>query len=186
MCAAHLWSDIVQHLRSVKDPKGTYKKARGSNLRSIFKLYFDISGHRFKKTDTSCFIELLSDMRDALVHDRPEAAHDYSSQRVDEVEKWRNRLTQFLSNDEIEWLPRIRETEPISFSIQGEPPILKFMKYPVAKMIYERTRVTTKVISKMMFERIGNLYLAQDKGVEDFDKRILANGELFRLWQAGE
>lgn len=60
------------------------------------------------------------------------------------------------------------------------------MKYPVAKMIYERTRVTTKVISKMMFERIGNLYLAQDKGVEDFDKRILANGELFRLWQAGE
>jgi len=186
MCAAHLWSQIVQHLQAVTKPSDNSKKAKGSNLARRFKMYFDICEIQYQDTPISKFVELLSDMRNALVHDGPEAAFDDSSQRVDEVVEWRSRLNEFLSNDEIEWLPRIRPGNPKSFRKGGEPAIGKFMKYSVAKMIYEHTNNTAKEISSMMFARIGQLNLAPEKNIEDFDERIRFDGPLFRLWQAGE
>ena len=83
------------------------------------------------------------------------------------------------------WLPRVRNTaDKLGFQNMGEPPVMKFMKFPVAKWAIKSTLEVSNEMAAMIFEHGGTPKLVTDFSV--IDGRFHNDDDLMRLWQGGE
>jgi hypothetical protein len=132
-------------------------------------------------------ISLITDMRHELEHDKPEPHHDDSKERVDALLKWHRRLVPVVGKEALLWQPLIRPGgERVGFTIGGEPIIMKFMKYPVAKWVADTTREITNGVSDMMMRHTGKKLVADKRVIDARCHGPNADDIVRRLWQAGE
>ena len=160
---------------------------------SYMSLYYHLCGKPFEGTSTAEKSKTLLDIRHELQHDKPESENDYSTERVEKVLKWQKRLRPLVGQDALVWLPPIRRSkEKLGFQIGGEPPIMKFMKYPVAKWALDVTQEIKQEMNDMLFKYQGRKKIVKDVTIEELvatvDKRLTKEKDLdlWRLWQAGE
>lgn len=199
-CVIELWSSTVCKLHALEPdfplyPKSVTKFVNETRLPflSYMSLYYHICNKPFEGTSTAEKSKTLIDMRHELQHDKPEPENDYSTERVEKVLKWKKRLIPLVGKDALIWLPRIRiSDEKSAFQTQGEPPIMKFMKYPIAKWAVDVTKEITKEMNDMLFDYKGQLKVVKDSTIEEIvatvDKRLTEEKDfdLWRLWLAGE
>ncbi len=194
-CVVELWSTTVCYLHALEPdfplyPSSVTKFVDQTRLPflSYMSLYYALCGRPFEGGSTYEKSKTLIDMRHELQHDKPERSNDYSTGRVKKVMKWQRRLQHLVGQAALIWLPRVRHsTEKLDFGLGGEPPIMKFMKYPVAKWALEATEEITREMHDLLFEYQGQRKVCKES-TTDIDKRLLAQGDpdLRRLWAAGE
>ena len=199
-CVLELWSATVCYLHGLEPdfplyPANVTKFVKETRLPflSYMSLYYSLCGEPFEGTSTAEKSKTLVDMRHELQHDKPEPQNDYSTERIEKVLKWQKRLKPLVGEDDLLWLPRVRHSpEKVGFQIGGEPPIMKFMKYPVAKWAVDVTREITQEMSDMLFKYQGKRKIVKDLTLEEdvatVDKRFTTekDPDLWRLWVAGE
>lgn len=196
-CVVELWSTTVCYLHALEPdfplyPSSVIKFVEESRLPflSYMSLYYSLCGEKFEGTSAQEKIKVLVDIRNELQHDKPETRNDYSTERVEKVLKWQRRLTSLVGKDALLWLPRVRYTAEKSFQIQGEPPIMKFMKYPVAKWAVDVTREVKREMRDMLYKYQGQrklqAELTSEEIIDTIDNRINSSPEMWRLWVAGE
>lgn len=194
-CVVELWSETVACLHSLEPdfpffPASVSKFVAETRLpfMSYVSLYYSLCGKPFEGTVTAEQVKTLVDMRHELQHDKPENREEYSTVRVNRVLKWRRRLEPLVGAQAIVWQPRVKSSAPdVPIQIQGEPTIMKFMKFPVAKWAAEATCQITEQMRSMLFSYKGKKKLWTEKPLpEGIDMRFSSDGELLRLWSAGE
>jgi hypothetical protein len=194
-CVVELWSRTVACLHSLEPdfplyPSSVAKFVAETRLPflSYVSLYYSPCGKPFEGTSSGEKVKTLVDLRHELQHDKPETRAECSKERVDKVLKWKKRLESLVGKEPLLWLPRVRAShECIGFHLQGEPPVMKFMKYPVAKWAMQATVEVTEEMTTMLFDYKGTKKLWSEKPVEEMvDARFGSEEDLRRLWQAGE
>ena len=193
-CVVELWSKTAMCLHALEPdfplyPKSVVKFVQDTRLPflSYVSLYYSMCGKPFEGTTTALKMKTLVDIRHDLQHDKPEVHDEFSEQRVEKVIKWRNRLESLVGKDGLLWLPDCRgKGKPSSFGMGGEPPIMKFMKYAVAKWADEATTEACKEMHEMLFAYSGKINLVPYDSLPSRDSRISTDAELLRLWQSGE
>lgn len=199
-CVVELWSATVCYLHALEPdfplyPSSVTKFVNETRLPflSYMSLYYSLCGKPFEGTSTAEKSKTLVDIRHELQHDKPEPENDYSTERVEKVLKWQKRLRSLVGQDALVWLSRIRHSEEkLHFVIGDEPPIMKFMKYPVAKWALDVTQEITQEMCDMLFQYQGRRKIVKDLTTEElvatFDRRLTKekDSKLWRLWQAGE
>ena len=156
-CAAELWSVLAHGLLVLEpsnpitdDVKQFLREERLGNLR-FFEHYFKICGKPFRGTKTYEDLKLLYDLRDAIMHDRPD---DANIQVEQETEKWIGRLRARLTEEDLAWLPEIPALCPAGHAVPASDsrvPVMNFMRYPLAKWIIEATKVISSEMADMLF-----------------------------------
>lgn len=199
-CVVELWSTTVCCLHALEPdfplyPSSVTKFVNETRLPflSYMSLYYHLCKKPFEGTSTAEKSKTLVDMRHELQHDKPESQNDYSNERVEKVLKWQKRLISLVGQNDLVWLPRIRRSaEKMDFQIGGEPPIMKFMKYPIAKWALDVTQEITQEMNHMLFKYQGRRKIVKDLTIEELvatvDKRLTKEKDLnlWRLWMAGE
>jgi len=194
-CVVELWSRTVACLHSLEPdfplyPSSVAKFVAETRLPflSYVSLYYSLCGKPFEGTSSGEKVKTLVDLRHELQHDKPETHNDYSTERVDKVLKWKKRLEPLVGKEPLMWLPRVRvSTECVGFQLQGEPPVMKFMKYPVAKWAIQAIVEVTDEMTAMLFDYKGRKKLWVEKPVEEMvDGRFSSEKDLLQLWNAGE
>lgn len=195
-CVIDIWSNTVCNLHALEPdfplyPKQVIKFVEDTRLPllSYASLYYALCKKKFEGTASAHNIKIIVAMRNELQHDKPETSDDYSSMRVDKVLKWKKKLEPLVGKKGLSWLPRVRQSEERSpFEIGGEPPIMKFMKYPVAKWALESTVKINQEITDLMFAYKGNKKLRKARPIEEFfvDERFKKDSSLRLLWKSGE
>jgi hypothetical protein len=194
-CVVELWSRTVACLHSLEPdfpfyPSSVAKFVAETRLPflSYVSLYYSLCGKPFEGTSSGEKVKTLVDLRHELQHDKPETHAECSRERMDKVLKWKKRLEPLVGKEPLLWLPRVRVSgECMGFQLLGEPPVMKFMKYPVAKWAMQATVEVTDEMSTMLFDYKGTKKLWIEKPVEEMvDARFGSEEDLRRLWQAGE
>jgi hypothetical protein len=199
-CVVELWSASVCYLHALEPdfplyPSSVVKFVKDTRLPflSYVSLYFSICGEPFEGTAICQKARTIVDMRHELQHDKPEESNDYSTERIDKILKWQKRLIPLVGHESLAWLPRIRRSaDTKGFNIGGEPTIMKFMKYPVAKWAFDTTQEIIQEMSDMLFRYQGRRKIRKestaDELVASVDNRLSPDEdlELWRLWLAGE
>ena len=156
-CAAELWSVLAHGLLVLEpsnpiteDVRQFLKEERLSNLR-FFEHYFKLCGKPFRGTKTYEDTKLIYDLRDAIVHDRPDDANVDVEQEID---KWIGRLSSRVREEELAWLPEIPTLCPDGFPVPSESSrvaVMNFMRYPLASWVIQATQHTCSEMSDMYF-----------------------------------
>lgn len=194
-CVIELWSSTVCYLHALEPdfplyPKEVIKFIEETRLPFLayVSLYYSLCKTPFEGKSTFNKIKIIVGMRNALQHDRPEESEEYSQQRIDEVLKWRKRIEPLVGKEALLWLPRVRQPceERVVLQNLGEPPIMKFMKYPVAKWALDSTVEITKEMNGMLLRYKGKVKLAKEPIDEGLTGGRFSDPDLQRLWCSGE
>ena len=187
-CVVELWSQTVACLHSLEPDFPFYPSSVGKFISetrlpflSYVSLYYSLCGKPFEGTSSAEKVKILVDLRNELQHDKPEGVYnDRSKEHVDKVLKLKRRLEPLVGRETLMWLPRVRTSEKFPFTLLGEPPVMKFMKYPVAKWAVQATVEVTDEMIKMMLDYKGKKKLFVDKPIEEMiDERFGIQPELY-------
>jgi hypothetical protein len=194
-CVVQLWSCTVCYLHALEldfplYPKSVIRFIRESRLpfMSYISLYYSLCKRPFEGTATHEKAKTIVDMRHELEHDKPEETNEHSTERLNKVLKWKSRLEHLVGKEALLWLPRVRRSdEKLQFEIKGEPSIMKYMKYPVAKWALESTVEIHEDMRDMLFQYEGKKKIAGKLSIEEMvDERFRKDKDMLRLWQSGE
>lgn len=194
-CVAELWSCLAACLHALEpdfplDPPSVSTFLKETRLPAIyyFGMYYKLCKKEFKGTNTYQNLDTLVDLRNEIEHDKTETTEEYSATRIKEAKKWIKRLEPLIGRENLLWLPKLQPNEEMQgFTLGGEPIVMKFMKYPVAKWALKVTRELTKEMKEMMFSYQGKKRTLTD-GI--WDEAALnsfrADEKLIRLWYSAE
>lgn len=192
-CVIELWSTTVSCLHALEPefplyPSSVIKFISTTRLSflSYISLYYSICGKKFEGSHPYEITKTIIALRDEIQHDKPEPYYDYSRERIERVIKWQRRLEPLIGKEELLWLPKIRheDEKPTGFQLLGEPIVMKFMKYTVAKWAYDATASVTKEMHSMWSHDKSRKVKHATFDKNDFDQRFTK--DLLRLWQSGE
>ena len=190
-CVLELWSTTVCYLHGIEPafplyPKSVVKFVSDTRLSfmSYMSLYYSICQQPFEGTSTAEKAKTIIDLRHELQHDKPEGFAIWDDDRIRRVKKWEARLRPLVGDEALKWLPRVRQTpEATGFTLGGEPLIMKFMKYPIAKWALEATRSICDEMGVIFGRFQGDKKLCPTNGAAPSGK---ITSDLWRLWYAGE
>ena len=193
-CVMMIWSEAVACLHALEPdfplyPKSVKKFVTDTRLpfQSYVSLVYHICGNEYAGTDTQNKITVITDIRHELEHDKPESYDEHSKERVDALLKWHTRLIPFIGKEGLLWQPSIRpDGRVLGMTIGGEPIIMKFMKYPVAKWVTDSTKKITNEISDMMMRHQGKKLVTERRPMDERYHGEKANELVRRLWEAGK
>lgn len=194
-CVIELWSATVSNLHALEPefplyPSSVIKFISTTRLSflSYVSLYYSICGNKFEGSHSYEIIKTIIDLRHEIQHDKPEPNNNRSHERIERLIKWQHRLEPLVGKDNLLWLPKIQynHDKPAYFQLGGEPIVMKFMKYTVAKWAYDATAEVTKDMHAMWMHDNRRKVKLVNPDISDFDQRLTSDKDLFRLWQSGE
>jgi len=194
-CVVELWSTTVCYLHALEPdfplyPKNVIKFVEETRLpfMAYISLYYSLCKKDFEGTSTHNKAKIIVDMRHEFQHDKPETSNEFSGERLDKVLRWRKKLEPLVGKKALLWLPKIRESnEDTELLLGGEPPIMKFMKYPIAKWALESVVDISEEFHDMLVAHKGRKKSRPELHLSTLcDKRFQENKDLLRLWQSGK
>jgi len=167
-CAAELWSVLGACLLALEpsnqmteDVRSFLKKERIGNLR-FFEHYFKVCGEKFLGTQLNDDVNLIYDLRDAIVHDQPDRGNAAIDEQMDILIA---RLRPRLKESDLRWLPKIPTLYPTGHPVtssSSQIAVMNLMRYPVAKWVVEATDRIGSHIDHMMSKHTGGKHLTDD------------------------
>jgi hypothetical protein len=147
-CASELWSTAVTCLLTM-EPAFPFSEDVAEFVResrmpwiSYLSCIYSMCNRPFKGTSAYQKAKVIIELRDEIIHNKPEP-HDHLSEKA--LASWRRKLEPLVEKNAFDWLPCVgyvaqqEESSPQFFADGSEPTIMKFMKYPIARWVFDAT-----------------------------------------------
>ena len=160
-CASELWSVLVEcflalepSCQQTKDVRNFFKYERLDNL-EYFGIYFSTCNKNFKGTKPYNDLKLIYDIRNDLVHDKPDGLEAKVETKID---KWIKRIESHVNRSQLRWLPDIPTLWASGHPVPSSSSciaVMNIMRYPVASWILEATQSIISELQGMMVAHQG-------------------------------